>query len=51
MLTITEKYKLFCAGLAQSGFGMFNDLLTTPLSQVEEWRAISILQNIISGGS
>ncbi|GEM_PF-3527632 len=51
MLTITEKYKVFCADLAQKGFGSFNDLVTTPLNQVEEWRAISILQSIISGGN
>ncbi|MEI6846557.1 MAG: hypothetical protein WCK32_00735 [Chlorobiaceae bacterium] len=49
MLTITEKYKVFCAGLAQQGFGTFKELLNTNLQQVEEWRSLSILQNIISG--
>ena len=51
MLSITEKYKVFCADLSKRGFGSFGELLEIPLKKVEEFRALSVLQEILSGGN
>ena len=49
MMSVTEKYKVFCADLANRRLGAFEELLNTPVTRVEELRATSILQQILGG--
>ena len=49
MMSVTEKYKVFCADLAARRLGAFEELLNTPVTRVEELRATSILQQILGG--
>jgi len=49
MLTVTEKFRVFAADLAGRGFGGFEYLLNVPVKRIEEWRAVSILQQILGG--
>ncbi len=49
MLSVTEKYLVFCADLS-GPFGTYEDLMNTPLRKIEEYRAASIICNVLKGG-